>query len=755
MLKLRALVSVLSAAGLLSACGGWWEDEPRITMTGVVAQGAALAGATLSVKCATGTGTAMSALDGSYTLNIPNGSLPCVVEARSADGSLALHSALPASSSSTVTVNVTPLTTLLVAQMVGADPATFFADSATVAALAKTITPDAVAAAQAVVIDILKTSGIDTSALSDLVSQPLVATSGLTTGNGYDKALDAVTQALSSSGLTLNALATTLATTATTNASATSTAASDATTASAGTGSAATLPPLPTGLLLAPKAATCDSLRSGTYRFVGFAPRPADASDAIANTGTLTIDAVALKATWKAGATAETWTAHASDKCRFTTAGKADVVVSPAGVLAMRTLGTEAGVASARALIAFPEQALTAADLAGKWNSTSWSSPATGTRTWNLSGGMSTFELDASGAMTSVACAADTLATTAANCQVKTSLLPKLVANSAGGFTLTPTNPADTSLGRVFAYRAGNGTLMMVQVDGATGDFGLATKVRTLTTPSVGQTATNWNININANQLGTDVVTGNTWTAKSVDSAAGSYVRTAVTAGADSGTAQDQTIVVNHSRDGYSKRVAATGTSPNGSAYTVREFYSMGFAGMGFSAVILPRTNAAPANSNAVFILSVAAPAGTSITGPMTAASLLSNFVSGTRWDKAALAYMPLNPTGLVGAWSLSPTGDAGAQTFFFFPNGEYVMVDPVGDTAPSACGGPGIERGTYSAGLSTVSASVDTNGCAGLNDTVTPANSGLKSLSFAADGMSATATGRDGSVTPIYRQLR
>jgi hypothetical protein len=118
---------------------------------------------------------------------------------------------------------------------------------------------------------------------------------------------------------------------------------------------------------------------------------------------------------------------------------------------------------------------------------------------------------------------------------------------------------------------------------------------------------------------------------------------------------------------------------------------------------------------------------------------------------------MPNDNSGLVGAWSLSSTGNPMAQTFFFFPDGSYVMTDPQGDIAPQSCGGPGYEKGTYtydtaSKTLAGVSSTLDSNGCAGFHDS-TAAGTGFgpaTQLIFSADGKSLVFTGA--SFT-LYRQ--
>lgn len=91
-MRFHSLAAALAGAGLLAACGGS-TDSPAasptgpITLTGVVAKGAALVSASVTAKCAVD-GSAAPAITtdtGSYTITIAAGALPCVLEATSTD----------------------------------------------------------------------------------------------------------------------------------------------------------------------------------------------------------------------------------------------------------------------------------------------------------------------------------------------------------------------------------------------------------------------------------------------------------------------------------------------------------------------------------------------------------------------------------------------------------------------------------------------------------------------------------------------
>jgi hypothetical protein len=120
------------------------------------------------------------------------------------------------------------------------------------------------------------------------------------------------------------------------------------------------------------------------------------------------------------------------------------------------------------------------------------------------------------------------------------------------------------------------------------------------------------------------------------------------------------------------------------------------------------------------------------------------------RFNRSALALMPNDNSGLVGAWALDAS-DPTSQTFFFFADGTYVMTDPQGDEGPNSCGGAGYEKGTYSYDAASkqfngLGTSIDTNACAGLHDTTqTGVNNGFSGLPatlvLSADGKTANFT--------------
>ena len=151
-------------------------------------------------------------------------------------------------------------------------------------------------------------------------------------------------------------------------------------------------------------------------------------------------------------------------------------------------------------------------------------------------------------------------------------------------------------------------------------------------------------------------------------------------------------------------------------------------------------------------------PAPQAAPAKLTPALLLERYIgsggAGTL-NRNSLALLDNNPAGLVGAWAFNSATDPRAQVFVFFADGQYVMADPQGDTAPSLCGGPGIELGTYSydkavGRLRFLSIVRDTNGCAGAHDT-SDNSFGAPGVVLAADGKTAALTFTDGGGT-FYR---
>jgi hypothetical protein len=598
-LRPHTLALALLGAGLLTACGSGGGSDggvvdppppvaPGITLAGVVAKGAALANVSVAVTCATGTGTATTGSSGSYSVTITGGALPCVLKATSSDGGTKLHSVAPASTSSSVTANVTPLTELVVAQLTGKDPATYVA-AVVPSTLASTATASAVATAQTALASTLAAGGLNTSTAGDFISGTLVAANGSTTGNAYDQVLDALNAKLVAGGSTLAALTATIA--------ANSPAAPPPPPTDTGVAT------LPADLLLKPKAANCASLASTRYQLIKLASSPTATVTAV---DTVDFDAPTLTSRLPGTQTVVgTWTANGN--CRYTSADGADIVVSPAGVVVARaTIGLDdtsvapAARGTKRMVVGLPVQTIAVADLAGNWNLLGWERPQNTSTTFDGTGVNAT--IASNGAITQARCGDITLPD--ASCTADTAGLPVFSANAAGGFNMTSTDPTDPYVDRAFAYRAGNGALMMAFIGAYGGDFFVGVKAQTLTLPAVGTVTANWNVDVRVTGLASDPLYYRTHTVASVNSTAGTLVRN--TAADGSTVTAPQTLEYNKARDGYLHRVAATATASDGSLVNVREFWALPMRGFGLTGVYLPGTSGTGASSNAIFELSIA-----------------------------------------------------------------------------------------------------------------------------------------------------
>ena len=108
--KISLACVVLGGSALLAACGGG-DGDAALTLKGTAAVGAPLVGA-VTATCKTGTGSATSNSDGTYTVAIVGGVGPCLLKIQPATGAT-LYS-ITSGSGATQTANITPMTNMLV-----------------------------------------------------------------------------------------------------------------------------------------------------------------------------------------------------------------------------------------------------------------------------------------------------------------------------------------------------------------------------------------------------------------------------------------------------------------------------------------------------------------------------------------------------------------------------------------------------------------------------------------------------------------
>lgn len=578
--RVRRLSALVAASSLLAACGGGGSSAPpppppaaTLSLQGTAATGAAIAGATVTAKCNGGTGTATTAADGTYSIVLTAGTLPCVLKVTTTSGDLY---SVATGTGTTVTANITPFTQLIVANLTGKDPAAYFTGfgALDIAALTSAV----VTTAQAAVVTVLKNNGIDTATLpTSLVTGSLVAANGSTTGNAYDVALDALKTKLTSAGTTLANL---------TNAVVVS-----SPVAPPPTTTTASLPP---DLLLQPKEATCTALRSGTYRLimpqVGAVGTHGDAS-----TQKLIVNATTPSITNGAGQVF-TLTPTVGSPCRFTASGGANVVVSQSGAFGLYT-------GDGFFAIAIPEQTIALADLAGDWNFLQFDrrNPTDPLVPKSFNG-----PINSAGVFTPTAYCDD-----AKTCVTTGLQTIPLTVNAAGGFNF---NFSSTEYSRLFAFRTGSGLLMLVGTSGD-GTFGFGTIRRTNGLPTVGTITGFWNVDA-INQL-----TGTTFAPKGVAITDGSNTVTSVDVGNDffkrdqvtnfatnPVTTRPETIYANAvagtARQGYRWRKPETVTNSAGATVNVPEFIQLPLLGAGLTVTLSPNANLAASR----FSLSVIKP---------------------------------------------------------------------------------------------------------------------------------------------------
>lgn len=138
----------------------------------------------------------------------------------------------------------------------------------------------------------------------------------------------------------------------------------------------------------------------------------------------------------------------------------------------------------------------------------------------------------------------------------------------------------------------------------------------------------------------------------------------------------------------------------------------------------------------------------------ISATQISSNL--GTQFSRASN-----DAAGIVGLWAFSAT-EFNTQHFLFLPSGKVLMIDPLGDTQAGACltarmGPAGGEYASYTfdkvTGVLTVTGKLyDTNGCAGMFDIGTGANTSFTAtVQLSSDGKTATVDAGDGAFT-LYR---
>lgn len=181
---------------LLASCGGGGGGSSLIgsnfSISGTAATGAAISNGSVEAKCKNGIGAATTTYDGTFSLDITNGSLPCILRATDPVSNLTLHSVIE---SGATTTNISPATELVTANLLGNTPALVFADFTNAAQekISTTNIASSVATFQAATA-VLGTEADMTGI--DVMKGSLAAATELAPGNSADKKIDALMSAL-------------------------------------------------------------------------------------------------------------------------------------------------------------------------------------------------------------------------------------------------------------------------------------------------------------------------------------------------------------------------------------------------------------------------------------------------------------------------------------------------------------------------------------------------------------------------------
>lgn len=457
----------------LAACGGGGGGSDAgpapasLSFTGTAATGAAMGGAAIAAKCTTGSATGTATANGSYSLAVSGGVLPCLLSATSTDGKTVLHTLAEGSGSSTAAIvaNVTPLTELVLARLL-ANASVADAFAAFSSTTRDKLTVANVAAAVAYVQSAL--AAIDPAIASiDPLRGRFVAATGSSSGDAVDAVIDKVMAQLAqaapgaaSVAAQIQALAQVVAADTSTN------------------GAAAA------GNFLAAPLAGCPSLRNVPYRIVGM-------HGGFGKTTSLDWAAGKITSAWNDGSSeVGSLSFSSSQACQFTMVAPSSTVdgfAASSGAVVLRDAGSFSGRAGIG--LGFPEQKVALAELAGTWNMLEFSTDGVpGGPFTNFQGAIT---LDATGKFTAEQDCDGTTSSSDACSSTPSDL--GLAVHADGGFGIVD-KAGNMAVGaRVFAFRNAGGTTMLV-VSFADGGVMVGARQVEAALPAVGTVTRFWDI---------------------------------------------------------------------------------------------------------------------------------------------------------------------------------------------------------------------------------------------------------------------
>lgn len=189
---------------LLAACGG--SSAPitgvptvapvaNVTISGTAATGAPIFGGTVRARCQGGTtASTVTQSNGNYSMSVVIGAMPCAIQVAPTGGGQVLYS-MASGTAATVTANITPLTSLALAQSVNTTTAlTLDAWFASVSSLPAVAT--ALAGAQTTLRTALVAAGYTVPTPFD----PISTIFSPAAGNAYDDLLEAIAAGIRAAG---------------------------------------------------------------------------------------------------------------------------------------------------------------------------------------------------------------------------------------------------------------------------------------------------------------------------------------------------------------------------------------------------------------------------------------------------------------------------------------------------------------------------------------------------------------------------
>jgi hypothetical protein len=541
--KSARLGSLLLFSTALVACGGGGGGGPApsppppssITVAGTGVKGVALVGATVDVKCASGTASATTASSGAYSVTISGGTLPCVVKLTGTGGEV-FHSVVPGSGATgSFTANVTPLTEMIVAHLAGTSPAAYFAafgGSTTISSAAVTQSIAYVKSAVASVTDLGTINPISDA---------------LAVGNTQDQKIDAVMAALAAAGLTLPSV----------------------------TSAIAANPAAPAVIAgaVAPAASDCAWLRSGRYRVLGVYRSTVEQFS--------TIDAAAMTATDRNGVA---FPLAPNGNCQYTL-DEPDwttrLLVSASGVIV--AYGQSKTTSERQVEFALPEQSQPVSELAGTWSAASWETTGTGP-TAQFFATMAEITFDSSGQVTALSnCVGLT------PCVPRSPPLSRFVVNAAnGGFNEILPNGSLYSRAFVFKTLSGRVAMFVVTPDL---QFIVGTRKQPIALPAVGTVTAYRQVQLNGNRS-IDSPIEDSITVNSVNTTAKTATRTRLSDG------RVDTLFHDVPRDGLRHRQPNSCVSSTGATVNCAEVVNLQMQGMGWRIATSVGSNTATAFAN-------------------------------------------------------------------------------------------------------------------------------------------------------------